>query len=258
MDLTLTTGQFDLVYNVLSLTLATMFGAGIFFFAARHQVAPRYRPALIVSGVVVFIAGYHYFRILESWAKAFVLEGGAYVPSGIAFNEAYRYADWLITVPLLLVELIAVLGLSRAASSSLLGRLTVASVAMIVLGYPGEVSDAAGTRWLFWALAMIPFLYILWVLYAELNRTVSGESGEVKQALFGARNLIVVSWWVYPIAFILPMIGLSGAAAEVGIQVGYSLADLTAKALYGVFIYRIAKAKSEADGWSLEVAAKAA
>lgn len=258
MEFTLTAGQYELVYNVLSLTLATMFGSGLFFFAARNQVAPKYRPALIVSGVVVFIAGYHYYRIFESWAKAFVLEGGSYIPSGIAFNEAYRYADWLITVPLLLVELIAVLGLSRAASSSLLGRLTVASVAMIVLGYPGEVSAAAGTRWLFWALAMVPFIYILWVLYAELNRNVAGETGEVKQRLSGARNLIVLSWWVYPIAFVLPMIGLSGAAAEVGLQIGYSIADLTAKALYGVFIYRIAKAKSEADGWSLEAAPNAA
>jgi bacteriorhodopsin len=252
MDFSLTIGQFDLVYNAFSLTLATMFGAGIFFFAARTQVAPKYRPALIISGVVVFIAGYHYFRIFESWAAAFTLKDGLYVPSGVAFNEAYRYADWLITVPLLLIELVAVLGLSRAQSSSLITKLSVAAVAMLALGYPGEISNDAGTRWIFWTLSMIPFIYILSVLFGQLTKTVADEGGEIKKRLAQARNLIVISWWVYPVAFILPMIGLSGATAEVGLQVGYSIADLTAKALYGVFIYRLARAKSEAEGYQLE------
>lgn len=258
MDVSLSIGQFELVYNALSLTLATMFGSGIFFFAARSQVAPKYRLALIISGVVVFIAGYHYFRIFESWAAAFVLKDGAYVPSGIAFNEAYRYADWLITVPLLLIELVAVLGLSRAQSSSLITRLTVAAVAMLALGYPGEISSHAGTRWIFWTLSMVPFLYILNILFGQLTKTVANEGGEVRKRLAEARNLIVLSWWVYPVAFILPMIGFSGATAEVGLQVGYSIADLTAKALYGVFIYRLARAKSEAEGYRLEGAAAAA
>ncbi len=258
MDFSLSVGQFQLVYNTFSLTLATMFGAGIFFFAARSQVAPKYRPALIISGVVVFIAGYHYFRIFESWAAAFTLEGGTYVPSGIAFNEAYRYADWLITVPLLLIELVAVLGLSRAQSTSLITKLSVAAVAMLALGYPGEISANAGTRWIFWTLSMIPFLYILSVLFGQLTRSVEGEGGEVKRRLAGARNLIVISWWVYPVAFILPMIGLGGATAEVGLQIGYSIADLTAKALYGIFIYRLARAKSDAEGYQLEGAAAAA
>jgi bacteriorhodopsin len=258
MDLSLTIGQFDLVYNVFSLTLATMFGAGIFFFAARSQVAPKYRPALIISGVVVFIAGYHYLRIFESWAKAYVLEGGQYVPSGVAFNEAYRYADWLITVPLLLIELVAVLGLSRAKSTSLITKLSLAAVAMLALGYPGEVSSDAGTRWVFWTLSMIPFLYILSVLFGQLTKTVADESGEVRKRLADARNLIVLSWWVYPIAFILPMLGIGGATALVGVQVGYAIADLTAKALYGVFIYRLARAKSEAEGYDLDRAALAA
>lgn len=258
MDVTLTAGQFDLVYNILSLSMATLFGSGIFFFAARSQVAPKYRPALIISGVVVFIAGYHYFRIFESWAAAFVLQNGSYVPSGVPFNEAYRYADWLITVPLLLIELVAVLGLSRAQTTSLVTRLSLASVAMLLLGYPGEISSDAGTRWIFWTLSMIPFLYILAVLFGQLTKAVSGESGEIRSKLAAARNLIVISWWVYPIAFILPMLGIAGATATVGVQVGYSIADLTAKALYGVFIYRLARAKSDAEGYSLEATGAAA
>ncbi|MEM1203001.1 MAG: bacteriorhodopsin [Acidobacteriota bacterium] len=242
-------GQFDLVSNLFSLTIATMFASGIFFFLAQRQVAPAYRVGVIVSGIVVFIAGYHYYRIWESWGAAYALEAGNYVATGTPFNEAYRYADWLITVPLLLVELVAVLGLAKMVAGPMLRNLTVASFAMILLGYPGEISSIAGTRWLFWFLAMIPFLYILYVLFVQLGKAIESESGEVASLFKRARAVIAVSWWVYPIAFVLPMIGLSGAVGEVGLQVGYSIADLIAKAFYGVVIYQIAKAKSDADGY---------
>lgn len=249
MEISLTAGQYQLVYNLFSLTVATMFAAGLFFFGSRAQVAPRYRPALLVSGIVVFIAGYHYFRIWESWQGAYALSGGGYAPSGVAFNDAYRYADWLITVPLLLVELVAVLALAKSESRPLLRNLTIAAIAMIALGYPGEIASENGTKWLFWCLSMIPFLYILYVLFARLTALVAKETGEVRALLGRARNLILLSWWVYPVAFLLPMFGLSGAVGEVGLQVGYSLADLTAKALYGVVIYQIARAKSDNEGF---------
>ncbi|MEM6797452.1 MAG: bacteriorhodopsin [Acidobacteriota bacterium] len=240
-----------MAFNFFSLTVATMFATGIFLFVAQRLVAPTYRVGVIVSGVVVFIAGYHYYRIMGSWQEAYTLEAGQYVASGIPFNDAYRYADWLITVPLLLVELIAVLGLAKAVSGPMLRNLSIASFAMIALGYPGEVATESGTAWLFWFLAMIPFLYILYVLFAQLKSTIEGESGEVATLFKRARSVIAISWWVYPIAFVLPILGmLSGAVGEVGLQVGYSVADLVAKAFYGVVIFQIARAKSEADGFT--------
>ena len=36
---------------------------------------------------------------------------------------------------------------------------------MIVLGYPGEIATEAGTRWLWWSLSMIPFLWIVYELF---------------------------------------------------------------------------------------------
>mgnify|MGYP000008795091 FL=1 len=101
----LTSGQFSLVVNVLSFTFAAMLASFIFFVLARGQVLPKYRPALIMSALVVAIAGYHYFRILESWQGAYALVDGAYQPTGKPFNDAYRYVDWLLTVPLLTAEI---------------------------------------------------------------------------------------------------------------------------------------------------------
>ena len=123
----LTVSQFSLVANMFSFTIATMGAAALFFFLSRPSVAPRYRPALVVSGLVVAIACYHYFRIHENWIEAFGLMGTSYKATAIPFNHAYRYADWILTVPLLMVELIAVLALPKAESRRLLTKLVVAA-----------------------------------------------------------------------------------------------------------------------------------
>ena len=99
--------QYDLVYNALSFGTAVMLGAFVYFLTQMSAVNKEYRPAVAASAVVVGIAGYHYLRI---WQAS---ENGE-------MNEGYRYADWLITVPLLVIELLIVLGVAsdqRTASS---------------------------------------------------------------------------------------------------------------------------------------------
>ena len=119
---TLSLSQFDLVYNSFSLCIACMGACALFLVAAKQQVRHEYRPALLVSAVVVAVACYHYIRIFTSWGHAYALQGDMYVATGVPFNDAYRYADWLLTVPLLMVELIAVL--AAAAGSSFSVRLS--------------------------------------------------------------------------------------------------------------------------------------
>ena len=118
----LTLGQYDLVTNLMSLTIAAMGAAAIFFLLSRDQVAPALRPALLISGIVVAIACYHYFRIHASWVAAYEFTDGIYQPTGKPFNDAYRYADWILTVPLLVIELVAVLALAKPLARSLTWR----------------------------------------------------------------------------------------------------------------------------------------
>ncbi len=253
MEPTLSMGQYSLVTNLMSLTVATMGAAALFFFLSRQEVAAKYRVALNVSGLVVTIACYHYFRILESFSAAYKLdiETMTYVATGIPFNDAYRYADWLLTVPLLLVELIAVLNLPKKESGALLAKLTVAAVLMIALGYPGEISSDAGTRWLWGWLSTAPFLYILYVLFVQLSGAIERQIEPAKILIRNARLLIFATWGFYPIAYTIGTLGLgSGAKTEVAIQVGYTLADITAKAGLGVFIFNIARVKTEAEAQS--------
>lgn len=248
MEPTLSMNQYSLVSNLMSLTIATMGASALFFFLSRQLVSQKYRLALNVSGLVVAIACYHYFKIFESFTAAYTLSGDVYTASGIPFNDAYRYADWLLTVPLLLVELVAVLSLSKKESGPLLGKLTIAAVLMIALGYPGEISSDAGTRWLWGILSTIPFLYILYVLFAQLGDAVERQVEPARVLLKNARLLIFATWGFYPIAYTIGTLGLgSGASTEVAIQVGYTLADITAKAGLGVFIFNIARVKTAAE-----------
>lgn len=243
--------QFSTVYNMLSFATAAMFGSFAFFVMARQHVAEKYRMAVLISSIVVFVAGYHYFRIFQSWDHAYALVDGKYLPTGIPFNDAYRYVDWLITVPLLLVELVAVLNLPKEESRSLLSRLVIAAILMIGLGYPGEVATNPGSQILYFILSFIPFVYILRTLWVELGVTLTEteQSEEVQNLVNLARNVILVTWSFYPIAYIANIFApYMGGDAEVFVQVGYSIADVTAKCGYGVVIFLIAKAKTDAEG----------
>jgi bacteriorhodopsin len=209
---------------------------------------------------VVAIACYHYFMIRLSWEHAYSFVDGKYDPSGRSFNDFYRYADWILTVPLLMVELVAVLNLAKATAQPMLAKLVIAAALMIALGYPGEVISSPD-RWterVIWgSLSSVPFFYLLYVLWVELTKSLDSQPLQARRLIEVARLVILVTWAVYPIAYALggteaalKAKSSSGGDANyiVALQIGYSLADITAKAGFGILIYFIARAKTEALG----------
>jgi bacteriorhodopsin len=248
MNLILSEGQYNLVYNALSFVIACMGASFLFFLLSRSRVAPRHRVAVTISTLVVGIACYHYMRIFDSFSEAFNFENGQRVQDGPPFNEGYRYVDWLLTVPLLLAELVIVLKLTKSNTRSLIVRLTVASLAMILLGWPGELSDPDSTARTVWGVAStIPFLYILYVLFVELGKSLGRQTREVRKLVDGLRYIVLGTWGIYPLAYIAPSVIDNDATAEVTRQLGYSIGDVLAKPLFGLLIFAIALSKSRAD-----------
>ena len=237
--------QFELVSNAFSFAIAVMGAATVFLFLGRSQVAPKYKTAVTISGIVTLIAFYHYWRIFDSWQAAYTVTSTGVTATVTKFNDAYRYVDWLLTVPLLLLELILVMGLSREETVSKGKALATAAVAMVLLGYPGEISNITGERWKWWFLAMIPFVYIVIKLFSGLTKAINSQPESVRQMVSDARTLTVVSWCFYPVVFILPMLGVGGPESTTYVQVGYTIADIVAKALFGVFIFAVAVRTSE-------------
>jgi bacteriorhodopsin len=243
----LTYAQYSLVYNAFSFVFAAMAAATIFLFLNRSQVSSPYKTAVTLSGIVTMIAMYHYFRIFTSWSEAYDVMNGVVKASGRPFNDTYRYVDWLLTVPLLVTELVLVMRLPGNQGSVKATRLAVLALIMVALGYPGEISQDSGTRWLWWSLSMIPFLIIQFELFVGLKSSIEAQPLQARGMVSAARYITVITWLFYPVVFILPMIGLTGTSALVGVQVGYSIADVLAKAGFGIFIYNIAVRKSQIE-----------
>jgi bacteriorhodopsin len=240
----LSAGQFSLVYNAFSFTLATMAATTVFLWLGRSQVTSPYKTALTLSGLVCGIAAYHYFRIFESWNEAYTLTDGVVTTTRVAFNDAYRYVDWLLTVPLLLIELVLVMRLSEEETMSKSVRLGSAAALMIILGYPGEIAADNVQRAIWGTASAIPFLYIVYELFSGLGASIARQPENVRGLVKQARLLTFASWGFYPIVYMIPYTSLSGASVVTGVQIGYTIADLVAKAGVGVLVYLIAVRKS--------------
>jgi len=249
--------QYQAVYNVLSFSLASMMATTMYLWLRSFAVRDQYRSAVIISGLVTFIAAYHYFRIFNSWVEAYsyspakVVDGAMDIadPSltGIPFNDAYRYMDWLLTVPLLLLEILLVIKLDAATFSSKAWILGFGSAMMIVSGYYGElfVTGDLTPRWYCWCASMCFFLYIVYELLVGLAAATASEADpSVSGKIRTAQIMTVISWCTYPVVYLLPWFGSSGASTVVSIQIGYCISDIVSKCGVGLVIYQITYAKS--------------
>merc|ERR1712218_129659 len=249
------------VYNTLSFALASMMATTMYLWFRSTAVADKYKSAVLISGLVTFIAAYHYFRIFNSWVEAYSYSAGQIVngaleinaPSltGVPFNDAYRYMDWLLTVPLLLIEILLVMKLDEESFNSKAWVLGLGSALMIVSGYYGElvVTGDLTPRWACWFLSMAFFLYIVYELLVGLSAATNMEAdpviaGKIKTA----QVMTVISWCTYPIVYLFPMIGVHNpASAVISIQMGYCVSDIISKCGVGLVIYQISYAKSQKE-----------
>ena len=252
--------QFQAVYNVLSFTLASMMSTTMYLWFRAGAVQDKYKSAVFISGLVTFIAAYHYIRIFNSWVDAYQYSAGdvnggalemmAPAMSGVPFNDAYRYMDWLLTVPLLLIEILLVMKLDEESFNSKAWVLGLGSALMIVSGYYGElvVTGDLTPRWACWFLSMAFFLYIVYELLVGLSAATNMEAdpviaGKIKTA----QVMTVISWCTYPIVYLFPMLGINAAHAVVSIQMGYCVSDIISKCGVGLVIYQISYAKSQKE-----------
>lgn len=250
---TLSYAQYALVYGAFWAAVAIFLLSFAGFLVGQGRTAAgRYRLVVLLAAGIVGLAAYHYVRLAESWAAAYALSpgGGLAVPTGRPFYDAYRYADWLLTVPLLLVQWALLLEMPARRRAALLARLVAAALLMLVLGYVGAQHEAAtlfSERALWGLLSSIPFAYVLYVLWGELGGELREEPPAVAGRLRAARWLLLATWGFYPLAYLLPMLapGL-GPGNEVALQASYTAADVLAKAGYGAVLYAVARAKTEA------------
>lgn len=205
-----------------------------------------------ISVIVTIISAYAAFGTKRSWETALTRNpaDGYYVckEPGRPLNDSGRYTDWIVTVPLLLIELVVVMDLPSDESNSLITRLAIAAVIMIATGYPGEQNESVKIRMFWFCVSTIPFLYIVNSLVTEMGASSERQPANVQSLLLAGRTLTVISWMTYPLIYVAKGFGLEGPNAVVFEQVAYTVADIIAKGIFGMLIWAIAVVKSnEAD-----------
>ena len=208
-----------------------MVAATAFFFLERGRVAGKWKTSLTVAGLVTGIAAVHYFYMRDVW----VFTG--------ASPTVYRYIDWLLTVPLQIIEFYLILAAIAVVPVAVFWRLLVASIVMLVGGYLGEAGFMAATPG--FIIGMIGWLYIIYeVFVGEASKINAGSGNAPSQSAFKALRLIVtVGWSIYPIGYVLGY--MAGGVDENALNVVYNLADFVNKIAFGIAIWLAAVRDSE-------------
>ena len=170
---------------------AIMLASTVFFFVERQDVSGKWRTSLTVAGLVTGIAFWHYLYMRGMWSDMG------------ASPTVFRYIDWLITVPLQIIEFYLIVAAVTAVSAGIFWRLLIASIVMLVGGYLGETGLWAPS--VGFAVGMIAWVYIIYEIFLGETAAANASSGNsASQSAFNTIKWIVtVGWAIYPVGYAL-------------------------------------------------------
>ena len=207
------------------LVTAAMAAATVFFFAERGSVEGKWKTSLTVAGLICGIAFWHYLYMRGVW-----------VDTGET-PTVFRYIDWLLTVPLQMIEFYLILAAVTAVASGLFLQLLLGSLVMLIFGFMGEAGIMPAMP--AFIIGMLAWIYMIYVLYMGAGRAaVATTSASVQTAYNSMLWIIVVGWAIYPAGYVLGY--LMGAVDSSSLNLVYNLADFVNKILFGLVIWKAA------------------
>ena len=238
---------------------AAVFAASLVYFAmSARTVIPRLHTASYISAVVMVSAFLELGALWLQWNNAFSYDFAAQVftlNDRAVFSNGYRYANWLIDVPMLLTQFVVVLGFVGAAFWSRWRKLTILGVLMILTGYAGQYFEpqvsgfAEGNGLPFWIWGGVSWVFFFGLLIVA-NRAykdgVGTLSSEAQKAMGLAWKILAITWFLYGFAYMIPGIpGINQSADWVVVrQLGYTVADVVSKTVFGIVLTRVAMIQS--------------
>ena len=222
--------QDDFVGISFWLVSMAFFAATVFFFLERSSVPAGWRVSMTVAGLVTGIAFVHYMYMRDVW-----------IATGDS-PTVYRYIDWLITVPLQIIEFYLILRVCTNVGSGLFWKLLGASLVMLIAGFLGEIGSAPA--WPAFIVGMAAWLYIIYEVFSGEAGKLNASSGNAAaQSAFSTIRLIVtIGWAIYPLGYIL---GVGSNPDMANANIIYNLADFINKIAFGLAIYVAAVSDSE-------------
>ena len=202
---------------------AVMAAGALFFFVERSTVKASWQTSLTVAALVCFVAFWHYMYMRDVW---------------VATGESptvYRYIDWLITVPMQIVEFYLILAACTAVSLGVFWMLLAGSLVMLLGGYAGEtgmLSPMVG-----FVVGMAGWIFIIYYIFVGEAAQIKDSAGNenLVMAFDGIKWIVTIGWAIYPIGYFMGYLG-GGVDAD-GLNTLYNLADLVNKFLFGLVIW---------------------
>jgi bacteriorhodopsin len=181
------------------------------------------------------VAAVHYFYMREVW---------------VATGETptvFRYIDWLITVPLLMIEFYLILSAIAKVPAGIFWRLMIGTFVMLIGGYLGEAGYMAVLP--AFIIGMVGWIYILWEIFAGEASKINANSAppSVQSAFNTMRWIVTIGWAIYPVGYFFGYLtGNSPADSANALNIIYNLADVLNKIAFGLIIWSVAVSESEA------------
>ena len=210
----------------------SMVAATVFFLMESLRVKGKWRTSLVVGSLVTLVAGVHYFYMRDVW-----------VSTG-ASPTVFRYVDWIITVPLQMIEFYLILAACTAIAGGVFWRLFIGSMVMLIGGYLGEAGFINVT--LGFVIGMAGWIFILYEIFAgEAGKVNAAEAPDsVKTAFNTMKWIVTIGWAIYPIGYFLGY--MAGGADANALNIIYNLADVVNKIAFCLAIWAAATAESDA------------
>ena len=220
----------DLVGITFWLVSVAMVASTVFFFYEGMRVKVAWRTSMVVAGLVTLIAGIHYYYMRDFWVV------------NQTSPTIYRYIDWLLTVPLQMIEFYLILvAVGAVISGYAFWRLLIGTLIMLLGGYSGEVGWISASYG--FVIGMFGWIIIIWEIFQGESSKAADSNKSIKQAFNALRIIVLFGWAIYPIGYIFgfltPMIGM-GETYVTLLNVIYNLADFINKILFGLIIWHVA------------------
>ena len=206
----------------------------VFFFLERDRVSPKWKTSLTVSGLVTLVAAVHYFYMRDVW-----------VSTG-STPTVFRYIDWLITVPLLMIEFYLILSAIAKVPVGVFWRLMLGTLVMLIGGYLGEAGYIS--VWLGFIIGMVGWLFILFEIFAGQAGKINAQSAPpaVQSAFSTMRWIVTIGWAIYPLGYFFGYLsGNSPESSANALNIIYNAADVLNKIAFGLIIWTVAVSESE-------------
>lgn len=246
-----------LAYFLMIVAVFAFLSHAIFALATRQNVRPEHDTAQILTVIIAVVAGFSYFLIQSSYRSVLAEAATLSDPNErvTLLREAYtavgqyRYMDWTITTPLLLIKMVQALGIRPGQIKRLFTWMLVADVFMIVTGYIGEQQlsfdnePLVAPKLIWGAVSTLGYVIVVWVLY-RVWKEFADRARPEERAAYRLMALTTVTFWgVYPIGYILSAFGFDPS----WLHIAFSVADIVNKVGVGLVAYQ-ASLKSQVVG----------